>query len=362
MPRSHGEFLAALEQREKRVLDHLRVSPHIDRLMPAHIRDLALAYVDRQAKRLRPAVLLFSCRAAGGDEELALPAAAGVELTHTWTLTHDDLIDHDALRRGGPTVHEMAAERARQEFGYDDASSRSYGERLAILVGDVQSAWSIACLLETPVPPIRPETIRRIVLSLVSETIPDLIRGETLDVQLETADLERLSEREIVEMLWLKTGVLYRFSAMAGAMLGADTPDPESERVRPLAEFASLCGTAFQLQDDILGIMGDQEVLGKPVGSDIREGKRTTIVLHAHRHAAPEQRRFLESVLGNRDATDVQIAETKQLLQSLGGIAYTADLARNYVARALPHLEAVPPSQARDLLEAWAHFMVDRAF
>ena len=86
-------------------------------------------------------------------------------------------------------------------------------------------------------------------------------------------------------MLWKKTGVLYEFSGKAGAMVGLNTADPEHEWVDAISNFAGKCGIAFQLQDDILGIMGDEETLGKPVGSDIREGKRTTIVYHSFKNA-----------------------------------------------------------------------------
>ena len=212
-----------LRDRESRVVDYLRASQHLDHFRPQHILDLVLAYINRPAKRLRPAVLLFSCGAAGGDEDIAIPAAAGIEVVHTWTLTHDDLIDHDGKRRGEPTVHVLASDKARQEFGYDADASREYGERIAILVGDTQHAWSVALFLDTPSPPVKESVVAKIIYLLESQAVPDLIRGETLDIQYEKVDVADLSEEDIVNMLWLKTGILYRFSAMAGAMLGLNS-------------------------------------------------------------------------------------------------------------------------------------------
>ncbi|MGA2966247.1 MAG: polyprenyl synthetase family protein, partial [Terriglobales bacterium] len=255
-------FEKELKTRESRVLEYLLTNKQLNHFEPPHIHDLALAYIKRPAKRLRPAVLLFSYGAAGGkSEDVALPAAAGIELVHTWTLTHDDLIDHDEKRRGEPTVHVLASDKARHEFHYDVADSVDYGQRLAILVGDVQHAWSVSLFLQTECPPIDPFVVRKIVYLLESQAVPDLIQGETLDVQYERVDIERLSEDEIVTMLWLKTGALYEFAAKAGAMLGLNCPDPENGIVQALANFASKCGTAFQLQDDVLGIVGDEKKL-----------------------------------------------------------------------------------------------------
>ncbi len=349
-----------LRDRESRVVDYLRASQHLDHFRPQHILDLVLAYINRPAKRLRPAVLLFSCGAAGGDEDIAIPAAAGIEVVHTWTLTHDDLIDHDGKRRGEPTVHVLASDKARQEFGYDADASREYGERIAILVGDTQHAWSVALFLDTPSPPVKESVVAKIIYLLESQAVPDLIRGETLDIQYEKVDVADLSEEDIVNMLWLKTGILYRFSAMAGAMLGLNCSDPNHPVVQALANFASNCGTAFQLQDDILGIVGDEKKLGKPVGSDIREGKRTTILQHSLAKAPPQERDRLNAVLGNPSASASDIQEVTQLLVGLDGISYTAGLARGYIERALPYLDIVPPSRYRDLLRAWAQFMIER--
>jgi len=359
-------FLREVRNRESTVRDYLLASRQIERFGPGHILDLTTAYVSRPAKRLRPAVLLFSCGAAGGAESIAVPAAAGIELAHTWTLTHDDLIDRDEKRRGQPTVHVLARDRARDELHYDSEASSAYGQRVAILVGDAQHAWSVALFLETPSPPVDGSVVRTIAHLLEAQVVPDLIRGETLDIQYEKADPAALSEDDIITMLWLKTGVLYRFAAMAGAMLGLNCADTDHPLARALAEFAGYCGTAFQLRDDILGIVGDEEELGKPVGSDIREGKRTTILLHAFAHGSPEEKKFLSAVVGNHSAPASDIKGVRELL--VGGvgkdgkdsISYTAELARSYVDRALPYLEGIPPSRYRDLLEAWARFVVER--
>ena len=145
-------------------------------------------------------------------------------------------------------------------------------------------------------------------------------------------------------------------------MVGLNMADPDHPLVDTIASFARDCGTAFQLQDDILGIVGDERTLGKPVGSDIREGKRTTIVLQAYRHADEADKDRLNAVLGNVQASEEEIRRAIQLLRHLGGVDYTANLAKTYVARALDRLDNIPPSKYRDLLHFWADFMIQRTF
>jgi geranylgeranyl diphosphate synthase, type I len=352
-------FLKEVQVRETRIKDYLLADKHFGNCKPSHIHDLVFAYLTRPAKRLRPAVLLFCCGAAGGDEDIALPAAAGIELVHTWTLTHDDLIDHDSKRRGEPTVHVLASDLARREFNYDRQARSAYGERLAVLVGDIQHAWSVALFLETPSPPTDPLVVREIVHLLESEIVPDLIHGETLDIQYEKVDVARLSEQDIVNMLWLKTGVLYKFAAAAGAMLGLNCPDRDHPVVRALAEFASNCGTAFQLRDDILGIVGEEDILGKPVGSDIREGKRTIVLQHALAAAPSKDKDFLNRVVGNRSALPEEILHARELLKRYG-VDHTKAKAQEYINRAKPYLLDIRASVYKDLLSGWAEFMIGR--
>jgi geranylgeranyl diphosphate synthase type I len=176
------------------------------------------------------------------------------------------------------------------------------------------------------------------------------------------AELPDIDESKIVEMLWLKTGVLYEFAGMAGALIGKNTCDFEDIEVQAIRQFASNCGTAFQLQDDILGILGDETTLGKPVGSDIREGKKTVIVYEALRNANESQREQLLAVLGNRAATHDEVQATARLLCELNGVARTRDLAASYISKAIPHLEAIRDSRYKRLLLLWADYMLERKF
>ncbi|MBN1346636.1 MAG: polyprenyl synthetase family protein [Phycisphaerae bacterium] len=356
------DFMDELRRREQRVVGYFSDPRFRDWFRPEHLQRAVYAYIERPGKRLRPAVLLFSCGAVGGDEDVALPAAAGIELFHTWTLVHDDVIDHDLKRRGGPTVHEQGRQMGAEELGLQPAAAIDYGNDLAILAGDVQQGWSVCLFAELAAKGVPPEVVLSLIARLESHVLNELIRGELLDVQFATLDLDSLQQDAIIEMLWLKTGILYEFAAMAGAMIGLATPDTDDPTVQAIGQFAAKCGTAFQLQDDILGLVGDERALGKPVGSDVREGKGTTIVYHAFRQAKDSQREFLKRVLGNRQADDADVAQVMRLLRDLGGVEYTNTLAKEYIAQALPCLDGLRPSPSKELLLAWAHFMIEREF
>lgn len=356
-------LLESLREREQKVSAYFMQPRFREWFKPKDLEEAVFAYLQRPGKRLRPAVLLWACGAVGGDEELALPAAAGVELFHTWTLVHDDVIDNDDLRRGGPTVHKLGETFASQKLGYSEEKSREYGRDLAILTGDSQHGWTTSLFCEcAKLNGLDARVVLEIVYQLESYVVNTLIEGETLDVQYSRTPIEQLTHEDIVHMLWMKTGVLYEFAAQAGAMLGLSTFDASHPYVAALSRFASKCGTAFQLQDDILGLVGQEKELGKPVGSDVREGKKTTIVYFALRSASVDERAFLLSTLGNADASSEDIDKATELMVSLGGVKKTAVLALEHINSAIPELKALPDSSYKELLSEWAKFMIERRF
>lgn len=357
------DFFAELEKRERWVTSYLNSEEFKGWFYPEHLREAVYSYVNRAGKRLRPAVLLLSCGAVGGSEEEAIPAAAAVEMFHTWTLVHDDLIDNDEKRRGGQTVHAQWSVLAKQQMNYTENQAKDFGRDVAILTGDVQQGWAVSllcdCSLKGKVDPAVTVTLIRMLESYVLNT---LVSGETLDILFAKQPIESFEPEKIIDMLWRKTGALYEYSAKAGAMIGLNTSDQRERRVKALSGFTSRCGTAFQLQDDILGIVGDEKQLGKPVGSDIREGKRTTIIYYAFRNATSQQKTKIRNTLGNHNAASDEVKEVTQLLVQLGGVAETKNLAQQIIKEALQELNALPDSRYKELLSAWAGFMVSRDF
>lgn len=351
-----------LLSRQKAVYSYLKTEEYSLRFSPPDICEAVYSYINLGGKSLRPAVALFSCGAVGGNEETALPLAAAIEVYHTWTLVHDDVIDRDSKRRGGLTIHEEWCRRAMKK-GYDEEEAGHFGQTIAILAGDVQHAWAMSLLCELHTKKGVPSSLTLSLIDrLQTHVLVILAKGETLDVQYAKIPPDELDEHAILDMLWAKTGMLYEFAGEAGAMVGLSVDDTQHTLVKALSQFTSKCGLAFQLQDDILGVTGDETILGKPVGSDIREGKRTVIVCHGFRNATKNQKRVLNQIIGNRSAGGEEVRKAVEILRDLGSIDYTSNLARSIATGALSCLDPLPPSKYKTLLETWAHYITERKF
>ena len=358
-----ARLMEEVKCRKERVYQYLKLKDKPEQFQPEDIYCGVHKYLQAGGKSLRPAVLLLSCGAVGGEEDRAIPAAAAVEVYHTWTLVHDDIIDRDGTRRGGATVHEELKNRAIKRLGLKGDEARHYGQSMAILAGDLQQGWTISLLTElVREKGVSPILALQLILDLEVDVQCNLIEGEALDLQYSKMPPESLSEERILAMLWKKTGALYQFAGRAGAMIGIDQPNSRHPYVEALSLFTSNCGIAFQLQDDILGVTADEKKLGKPVGSDLREGKRTVIVHHALSEANRLEKSLLLKTLGNPQAGAAQVKQATKLLHDLGSIAYTAELAQKYVRRAVAALETLPESEYRRLLMIWAEFMINREF
>jgi len=352
---------AEIAKREKLVKNYLLTDGKITVSHP-HLNDAVYSYINAGGKSLRPAVLMFAAGLVGGSETSALPAAAAIELYHTFTLVHDDIIDRDELRRGVPTVHVDFARRAAQEYAYDAATAQHYGLAVAILAGDIQQGWAASLMTDLHARfGVSPALALNLVSELFRHVQTTLVAGETYDIVLAATPFENVTDKAILQMLWQKTGVLYEFSGKAGAAIGLNEPNYAAHpTVQAVATFTGKCGIAFQLQDDVLSIVGDTAKLGKKAGNDIREGKRTLIVMEALRRASPDDRAFLIRTLGNHDATDAEVAQASALLHSCGGIDYAKTIAREYVEDALKALAPLPESEYKTLLKAWADFIINR--
>ena len=351
-----------LAKRSDLIYEYIRSDRYHERFFPEDVHDSVYLYLSgRQGKALRPAVMMFSCGAVGGDEETAIPAAAAIEVFHTWTLVHDDIIDQDERRRGGYAVHEEFRRRA-IDRGYTDEDAVRYGRSIAILAGDVQQGWAVSLILELAERGVDPEVVLHLIKLMETDVTLTLLAGQALDVQYSKSPIESLDEDLIVGMMRRKTGVLYEFAGKAGAMIGLNTKDEGNELVHSISQFTGRCGTAFQLQDDILGVVGDAKKLGKPVGSDIREGKRTLIMYHALTNADEAQKRYIYEVLGKENASDEEVCEAVDILRELGSIDHTEALADRYVREAKEYIGNVPESGYKDLLLMWASYMIRRDF
>jgi geranylgeranyl diphosphate synthase type I len=351
-------FIQALKERGAKVDELLNREEYSRGFNPEELREAIYSYINRPAKRMRPGILLFACGAVGGDERKALSAAAAVEVYHTWTLVHDDIIDNDAKRRGFPTVHEEFRIRALKK-GYSEGEAVDYGRNIAILAGDLQQAWAVELLQDSVKRGVKKEVVLDLVAGLAGLT-RGLLEGEALDVLFAKRDIRDLTEADVLRMLELKTGALYEFAGITGASIGLDQTGNENKMINAIGAFARKCGVAFQLQDDILGIVGDEKLLGKPIGSDIREGKRTIILLHTFQKADDEERNYLLNKLGDATISMEEVETIKQILLKYDGVEYAKSLADKIVNRAIEELVILPDSHYKRLLLAWADYVVDR--
>jgi geranylgeranyl diphosphate synthase type II len=216
-------------------------------------------------KRLRPVLLLLCCEAFGGDATAALSAAAAVEMFHNFTLLHDDIMDNAAVRRGKPSVQAR------------------WGENVAILSGDTMMIYSYKLLSQIPSEKLP------MVMEVFTSMALQVCEGQQYDMDFEHAD--KVSVVEYMRMIELKTSALLAGSAMIGAIMGGAS----TEDCNKIYRYALELGLAFQLQDDLLDSYGDEQ-LGKAIGGDILEGKKTCLMLTAMSRANESDRELLRRV------------------------------------------------------------------
>lgn len=358
-----SDFEQELLNVSSQVDEYLDKNQFKDVFCPDEILHSSFHYLELGGKRLRPAVTLFSCGAVGGDPSKALPAAAAVEIWHNFTLAHDDIIDQDEKRRNGETVHVRWNRESKETYGWNDSVSNHFGNTVGILTGDVQQGWAIAKLMPDLYYSlgIDPKIALKLTYQLGFVTLTHLVEGETLDVLYSRTSLDNLDENMIQKMMAKKTGALFQFCGLAGAMIGLNTDDEKNHIVDSLANFAFMCGTAFQIQDDILGITANETKLGKPVGSDIIRGNRTIPLLRSFSKANDSQKQLIQNTLGNQSASKNEIDDVINLIQDLGGVDYAKDIANSQINTALNLLNSVPDSKFKRLLSSWAEFMLNRS-
>ncbi len=284
---------------------------------------------DAGGKRLRPAVLMLSTEAVGGDPMSVIPAAVALELVHNFTLVHDDIMDNDDVRRGMPAVHVK------------------WGSEGAILAGDTlySKAFEILSVMEKD-----PERILKCV-ALLSRTCTEICEGQWMDIDFENRDT--VSEEEYLEMVEKKTSVLYGAAAKVGAILGGAS----DEVADAMYEFGRLVGISFQIQDDVIDMITPEDILGKVRGSDLIEGKRTLIAIHALNHGVE-----LEIFGKGGSVSPEQIDEAVSILKDSGSIKYAQDLSTETLERGKRMLDILGDSEAKNILLAVADYMVTRNY
>jgi len=328
----------------------LRYASEIARKVDAVISDIvsgrerqlyeaSMHLIKAGGKRLRPLLTVLSARAFGLSEDLALYPAAAVEILHNFTLIHDDIMDRDEFRRGVPTVHKV------------------YGEALAILAGDLLFAKSYEALLKLTEYGISEGNLVKAIKELTWAAVT-VAEGQALDMEFEGR--VDVSEEEYFTMIYKKTASLFKASAYIGAVVaGAD-----ESNLNHISNFAKYVGMAFQIRDDELGLVGDEKLLGKPVYSDLREGKKTLLIIYALNNVSDYERKVILKVLGNKDAGKDELEYVARVVVNSGALNYSNKVAEEFLNRGLAHLNAINAYDlnAKEMLRDLALFLTKRLY
>lgn len=327
---------------------------------PEYLRLAVKDYPCHGGKRLRPALLLWSCGLVDGEIDHAIPAAAAVEIYHNWTLVHDDIIDNDNIRRGAPTTHIQVADYAVKHFEADAVAADKFGRDFAILAGDIQQGWSVNMLLKSAERGVSAPVTLALCRRMQELVNRELISGEALDVEFPLRGWRSIGSEEVMRMLYLKTGALLRFCTEAGAAIGIGTRDFSEPVISSLGEFASSAGIAFQLRDDWLGIFGDFEKFGKGIGSDLVEGKPTIMLLKTFELIGESDREKLESLIGLPEYTVAQIETVRKLMRDSGAEKYVLDKSAELSVKGRSILQCFDDNRYRQLLLELNEYLVSR--
>ncbi|VVC04767.1 Short chain isoprenyl diphosphate synthase [Candidatus Burarchaeum australiense] len=301
---------------------------------PAEVYSLLWEILDRGGKRFRPAICLLGCEAVGGNPKNAMPAAVAIELFHNLTLIHDDIEDSSLLRRGKPCLH------------------IEYGIPLALNAGDGLFMMNWNALLDLKLPPARILTAQQILVNSFSR----VMEGQGTELSWRREEKWDVSERDYAEMVSGKTGALIGAACEAGAYIGGGS----SRQCEGLRHFGEKVGVAFQIQDDILNLVGEEIKYKKEIGGDISEGKRTLMVIHCLKTARPEERRRLLDILASQTYDKKKLDEAIAILKKNGSLEMAKRYANSLAEGAKKELKVLPKSEAKKKLVELADFLVDR--
>lgn len=349
-------FQKELQKIARLVDDIIRKDDYPQEILPDYLREAVIDYPLRGGKRLRPALLLWSCGLLGKNPECAKYAAVAVELYHNWTLVHDDIIDNDSLRRGKPTTHIQLA-----KYSSDSDCSGKFGRDLAMLTGDIQQAWAANTLLKSVELGVSAELTLFLSRRLHELVTCELISGEALDVEFSLTNWNKLSSEKIERMLSLKTGALLRYCVETGALIALGSAEyAHDESVVKLGQFADAIGIVFQLRDDWLGIFGNEKTLGKSICADMSEAKPTLLLLSTWKNLEkPEQKEFL-SYIGKNKYSSAEIRRIRDIIRNSGAEKIVLNRTEKLADKAKKILSAFPNNKYRQLLIECTDYLAGR--
>jgi len=297
-----------------------------------NLRDAMMHYPKAGGKRLRPIFTMLVADAISKSGAKAMPFGVALEMAHNFTLIHDDIMDNDETRRGMKTTHIV------------------FGMPAAILAGDALFAKAFEAVGEMDVDSESKNRLN----SLLARAVLLVAEGQQMDMDFEKS--ESIKDEDYLKMIERKTAVLLSAAAQGGAIAaGAKQPLQET-----MFEFGRLMGLGFQIWDDVLDLRADEKVLGKPIGSDIRNGKKTLIIIYALEVLDSQKKDRLKQIIGKEGASKKEVDEAIAILDSAGAIDRAERIALEMISKAKKLLDDLPEGEDRQKLKDLTDFMIKR--
>ena len=287
-------------------------------------------------KRIRPILMLtaFSAVKPENDNNDAVNTSLSLELLHNASLIHDDIMDNADTRRGNKAFHKVLHDYSQDKYTNSNIDYTNYGEAMGILGGDYVYNLAYTAILSDGFPS---EIIIQAAKEF-NEGFLRIVKGVIFESDLMGRRI--VSETEYFEMITGKTASLFEKSARMGAILA----EGSQSQIDLIGNFALNAGLAFQIVDDVIGTFGDPKKTGKPVDSDIKEGKKTLLVIKAYENANDEQKSILTECLGNSDLDKEKIEMVRDIIKETGALKYSQTKAEELFKESISYLEQCSPS------------------
>ena len=300
---------------------------------PTQLYDAASYLIVNGGKRLRPFLVMKSCELLNGKIKNAMPAASAVEMIHNFTLVHDDIMDNDEIRHGVPTVH------------------KKFGMPIAILAGDVLFSKAYQVLSNTNLSSKASNEL----ISRLAKACVDVCEGQLLDIRM--AESKKIpSQANYIKMIEKKTAALFDVSCAMGAICA----NSKRGDITKLSSFGKNLGIAFQITDDLIGVMGDPKITRKPVGNDLREGKKSLPIVLAITKSKGNDKKMILKAFGNPKASKKEIENAVKAIRALGIEKIVRKQALQYSEKAKKALNSYSGSSKKELLNL-LNFVVKRS-
>ena len=320
-----------MEQNAKTVNKYLNSKLKGD---PKKLYDAAGHLIVNGGKRLRPYMVIKSCQILKGKVSDAVPAAGAVEMVHNFTLVHDDIMDKDEMRHGVPTVH------------------KKFGMPIAILAGDVLFSKAFQVIIDSKLS--SDATIQ--LVSRLAKACVDVCEGQLLDVKM-GEEKKIPTQAEYITMVGKKTAALFDVSCAMGAICATN----KVKDISNLSSFGRNLGIAFQIIDDLIGVMGDAKITKKPVGNDLREGKKSLPILMAIKLAKGDEKKVILKAFENSKISRGDLNKAVEVIRSLGIEKTVRGQALKYAEKAEKSLKNYSDSTAKTELLSLLDFVVKRS-